>query len=380
MLVFGLSLWLWMGSVCLAQVGSVGAGDDFDVVVIPVVPPVKLSGKDWHGPTLAEKGLRLEEVDDYPVGELIVESTDVIQFRLEAGEAVRLWSDPIPVEGGAVWFSSLASAEGDALGQAGVAFLDAENFDQIAVSLSYVQDIPQNRSPFSFEYPTQARQVYLLIQFVGPEEGESVVTLERVRVAAGVQEIQFALGKSRFGKAIHFGEQEAIIRNDRVSTPGGYYRLEEEENRQVYPHQFNPSMLLGCEGAGDVVQLNIVFPALAVEAHTDGMPERLYAEAYVKPVSGEGIFSLALVSGVSFSLGYTDVSLPTLAKEAWTRVEIPVWFTGNAGESPVVIVQLRGGAGEILVDDVAIVGRQDSVFYWNAEKWMPEMVGTLHRK
>ena len=344
--------------------------DDFDVVTIPVMRSVQISGMDYQGGGLEAMGLRLDTVDAMTPCEIVEQTTDWLHIRLHAGDAVRLWSlEGIPLSSDSASCHCIASVSGENLKQAGLAFIDSKQMDFLSVNLSYTMDIPKQKEEFSFEYQTKAKNVFLLMQFVGPETGVSDLFLERIRVASGYREIQMALGNTLLSAAVNFGEDpnKIITTNSPPSTLGGYIKTATDTNRTPYPHTFHQALLLGAKTDMDILQVQIPFGVFTVQMN-ERVPKRIYAEAYIKRKSGEkGIFSLGLFRGDTASGGYTDIPIASIPADQWLRVESSVLFSNVLGQIPLFILQIREGQAEVLVDDVALRGWHDSVHFWNSK-------------
>jgi hypothetical protein len=350
------------------QPANVASTDDYDVIEIPVARALSSEpgGGDFR---FGGVGLSVIPVDNYPLGAIIEQGDDTITFRLQSGEegrlpqAVRLWSDPIPLSDSSISFSSIVSVSGERPGQAGGAFIDAGNMLFLSAALSYNNELPVEEDLFFFEYQSEADRAHLLIQFVGPAQGVSEVTIKRLRVFSGGRELDFALGATQVSPVVHFGADQTVMRVVPPSTAGGRFAYRNDANRTVFPGAENQALLLESDSHTDVIQV-----ALPLEPILDpNASKQVYGEAYIKRISGEeGIFTIALYSGQTGSGGYTDIPIASIPVDTWLRVETPVRFSGEGKKQPLLILQNRFGEAQILVDDVSLKARKDSIYFWRS--------------
>lgn len=347
--------------------------EDFDVLTIPVMRSVQSPGVDYRSGTLAEMGLRLDSVESYKLGKIVEQDTDWMQIRLRAGEAVRLWSSAaIALPSDSVSLHCIASVSGENIQQSGLAFINADEADKmesLSVNLSYLMDIPKQKDDFSFEYQTKAKKVYLLMQFVGPLTGTTDVILERIRVSSGYREIHLALGNTLLSEIINFGDyKNSIQTNTPPTTAGGYVDSTTNDNHtQPYRGVLNQALVMNTKTDNDILQIQIPFNPLTIQPG-ERTPKRIYAEAYIKRKSGDkGIFSIALFRGDTASGAYTDIPVASIPLDGWLRVESSASFENVVGQPPLFILQIRQGKSEIVVDDVALRGWHDSIYYWDAD-------------
>ncbi|MBD3267522.1 hypothetical protein GF373_12715 [bacterium] len=372
-LIFPLFLGL-LHHVGICQSSQQTVMKDYDVISIPLMQSAAPEGADLQGDSLQEMGLSLNPIEKgdgsfYPQGEIEWIKKDRIRLRLKPGEAIRLFSQPIPLPRRSAHFTCIASVSGEKPSQAGMAFIDSKNTEFLSASLLYDFEIPKEEGELSFEYQPNEKLVYLLLQFVGPETGESVITLQRIRIASGYREIEFALGDTQLGDTVHFGDENvAITTNAPPSTAGGYKILSSDNNRTRFPQSRDRALLVGTQSDEDVIQLMIPINPGAVEIRPSTRPRRLYGEAYIKKVAGEtGIFSLALLSGTTTSITYTDIPIGSLTAGRWLRIESPLLLAGPSLQPPIfLILQIRHGDAQILVDDLRLRARWDSLHYWDA--------------
>lgn len=359
----------------LAQDAS--SSEDFDVLVIPIGPAASAPGRDLRSPdSLEARGLQIVSVPGFSLGR-VETSLDRLTLHLAAGEAIQLlslWTDSIPVSATSVYFSAIASASGEPLVQAALALLDAQNpsFEQ-GVSISYHQDIPTTPREFSLEFRHPADSVLLLIQAVGPQQGESTLVLERMRLLDGYRELDLSLGTTAVTPVEHFGGEPSFIRSVPPSTPGGTASLFESENHRRYPSAVPRSLRLTTQKEEDVIQVLLPVTILPGALEDSAYPRQFYAEAAAKRLSGNrGTYTLALLSGSTTSVGYQNHSIDTLPSDRWDAVQSPIQLS-QTGSSPLyVIIQISGGPADIVVDDVSIQSRRDSIFLWDSKVLSPK--------
>lgn len=363
--------------VCMPSLAQdTSSTEDFDVLVIPVGPSVSAPGRDLSSPvSLEARGLQIVSVPGFALGR-VETSLDCLTFRLAAGEAIQvlsLWTDSIPVSATSVYFSAMASTSGEPLQQAALALLDAENpsFEQ-GVSISYQQDIPTSPREFSLEFRQPAKSVLLLIQAVGPQQGESTLVLERMRLLDGYRELDLSLGTTAVTPVEHFGGEPLIVRNVPPSTEGGTASLFESENHRRFPNSTSRSLRLTTQKEDDVIQVLLPVTILPEALEDSTYPRQFYAEAAAKRLSGNrGTYTLALLSGSTTSVGYQNHSVDTLPLDRWDSVQSPIQLS-QAGSNPLyVIIQISGGPADIVVDDVSIQARRDSIFLWDSKVLSP---------
>ena len=345
--------------------------EDYDILVVPVGGTKNVSGKDFSGDTLESMGFTVIAAPDpnHPkVGELTA-GKDRLVIHLHSDESVQLWSAPIPVSATSILFSCSATVTGNPPTQAALAFIDGKYDSNLGVSLSLNDEIPLlHDGDFSFEYQCRSEQVILLLQWVGPQQGESWITLERPRILSGYRELDYTLGSAALSFTEHFGGGiQQTVKNTPPTSAGGYTDVS-HENRMVFPNFAEQSLLLGTQGKDDVIQVSVPVAQLDPLIPKPGAyPLQIYGQAYVKRLYGDnGLFSVALFSGNTGSGGYTNYPVASLPMDEWFRVESPVRFSEKGAGNPQLILQIQGGDTQIAVDDVSLQARRDSEFFWDA--------------
>lgn len=348
----------------LAQ--TVSPGDDYDVLVVPVGPSVSAPGRDFITPdSLDARGFQVIKVQDYELGTYRLEP-DKISIHLKANQAIQLLSqfaDGIPTSATSVYFSMTATVKGKPLTQGALALLDANNPENLSVSIAYGDDIPNVSREFSLEYRHSPGKVLALIQAVGPMEGESELILERMRLLDGYRELDVSLGATVVTSVENFGNGiGSVIAN--INT--GSFDVSRLNNRK-YPSIQPQSLLLSTQKTDDVVQLMIPLSFLPDVMGGGNYPRRFYGIASIRRVSGElGTFSVALVSGITNSICYENHPVALIPSDDWEEVQCSFQLNEKSSSQMYLIVQLAGGPAEIVVDDVSIQSRRDSMYLWDS--------------
>lgn len=360
-----------------ASAQNVSPGDDYDVLVIPVAPSVSAPGRDlMSSDSLEARGLQLLPVQDYELGSYELEPDRII-FTLKPNQAIQLFSyasDVVPVSATSVYFSVVASASGEPLNQAALALLDANDPYQQSVAISFKEDVPYASRDFSLEYRrTSPGSVYLLVQLVGPEQGESQLVLERMRLLDGYRELDVSLGAVAVTSLEDFRDGiDSLIINPIAGMEQGYIDVS-SFNHLPFPDAEPQSLILGTKSPDEVIQI-LVPLELIPEAMNEEYPRRFYGTASIRRISGEeGTFSVALASGATTSVGYENHPIGDLSTDAWKDVQCPIQFsekgvsfTDEGVSQLLLIVQLQGGPAEIAVDDVSIQARRNSMYLWDS--------------
>lgn len=342
--------------------------DDYDVLVIPGGGAATVLGTDFRAATLLERGLTVDSVPGFILAETPSVGEDTLTVRLGEGQGIRLLSGAIPISSASVYFSMIASATGEPPQQAALAILDVNDPSRQAVSISFSQEFPYDKQNFSLEYQRNTDAVMFLIQLVGPATGESAVTLKRIRVLDGFQEVQFALGSTAITAVEHFGQgTDSVTTNLPPSTAGGWFSSYPGVNRTSIPMQEDRSLLIGTSSADDVIQITIPLQRTVSFPDDEPFPVRMYGRVYARRISGfDGIFSVALFSGMTGSGGYTNYPVSTLKSSEWLSVETRTVFSKESAQVPLLILQLQGGPAKVAVDDVSLNALRDSTHFWDA--------------
>jgi hypothetical protein len=356
--------------------------DDFDVILIPVGQTTNAPNRNLSdGKTLLDRGFQaLEVVDEntkkkFPLGQYEL-GQDELTIRLGAGEAIQLlseWSSAIPVSATSVYFSAIVSSSGEQLQQAALAVLDGDSPNQQSISISLGQDIPSDKREFSLEYQRKSNKVFLLIQVVGPQQGESVIVFERMRFLDGYRELDLSLGATAVTETEHFGYGiDSVILNKPPSTTGGSISIGQDHNHVKYPSSNDWSLKLKTDGVDDVVQAMVPLKVKSGVLLQSESAQRFYGLASLKRISGDnGIFTIAMVNFGSgnaalASVGYGNYTLDSIPSDAWLQAQSTSQFKGTNPAMIMMIIQLQGGPAEIVIDDVSIHAKQDSIYFWDA--------------
>ncbi len=298
-----------------------------------------------------------------------------IDVHLHEGDGVQIWSETIPVSATSVYFSCIASVSGEQPQQAAIAIIDAEDSSNIGVSISLNEDIPRTPQEFTMEYECRSKTIHFLIQLLGPETGETVVTLERFRVMSGYNDLDFSLGSTALTFVEHFGNGLDKIEETPSTLPGGFMGISSQENRTHFPQSNDQSLVIGTQSTFDennVIQVLIPLDAIPLIPDSRTYPSRMVGRAFIKRISGDsGIFSIGLFSSTTGSQGYTDFAVSTIPNDNWLPIESPVVFTEKGAQTPSLIVQIRNGRAKIAVDDVSLHMRRDSPYFWDASIMQP---------
>ncbi|MGC9329423.1 MAG: hypothetical protein ACP5I1_17445, partial [Candidatus Hinthialibacter sp.] len=238
---------------------TIAPDDDYDVLVIPVAPSVNPPDRDLtSSESLDARGLQLLPVQDYELGSYELEPDRII-FTLKPNQAIQLFSyasDTVPVSATSVYFSVVASATGEPLTQAALALLDAEDPYQQSVAISFNEDAPYTARDFSLEYRrTSPGSVYLLVQLVGPAQGESQLVLERMRLLDGYRELDVSLGAVAVTSLEDFSEGiDSLIINPIAGMEQGYIDVS-NLNHLLLPNAEPQSLVLGTKSPDEVIQV-----------------------------------------------------------------------------------------------------------------------------
>ncbi len=353
--------------------------DDFDVLIIPIGETSNAPDRNLSdGATLQDRGFQTIAVENFPLGQYEL-GQDKLTIRLGAGQAIQLlseWTSSIPVAATSVYFSAIASSTGEPLQQAALAVLDGDDVYQQSISISLGQDIPSDKREFSLEYQRKSDRVLLLIQVVGPLQGESEIVFERMRFLDGYRELDSSLGATAVTETEHFGYGiDSVVLNNSIA--GGSYSISQDENHVIYPSSNDWSLRLKTPpSVGDVLPVVQVRVPLKVKSGAllqSESSQRFYGLASVKRISGDNscIFTIAMVNVGSgnaalSSLGYSNYTLDSIPSDAWMEAQSSIQFKEANPAMIMMIIQLQGGPAEIVVDDLSIHAKQDSIYFWDA--------------
>ncbi len=356
---------------------TLSPNDDFDTVLVPVGQTVAPEGNSFIGNTPEAMGLQSNPVEGFAEADVLPSSaTDQIQIRLRQGQAISFWSKPIIVEPSPLMLSCNVTVEGATPQQAALAMVDGQDPRRLGVSLLYNDDIPRTERDFSMEYECRSNRVFFILQFAGPSAGQSIVTVKRLRLLPNYRELDDSVGANTISETIYFNEenQNIILNTPPSSADGVSFQIKQDVNRTKLPATQGNALHLITSGADKVIQLllpqTLAFRGLGNQRY----PKRVYAEAYARRMAGEtGIFTLALFSGSTTSVGYVDVPVEQIPSDEWVRILCPVQFGRTAmlmndTFALNVILQIRGGNAELAVDDVSLKSTRDSLYLWNADK------------
>jgi len=367
-IVFYLTLTVFILASPIGNTQDLSPDDDYDVLVIPVGASASAPGTDFRAPSLALRGLVVDAVPGLTLAETPLLDTDTLTVRLKPGEGIRLLSAAIPVSASTVHLSAIVSATGDRPQQAAMALFDANDLTHQSVSMSFSQEFPYDRRDFSLEYQRKSDSILFLIQLVGPALGESTVTVERLRVLSGYRDIQFALGSTALTAVEHFGQGvDSVTVNTDYSTPGGGYHLFPNFNRTAFPKQIDQSLLMETQSPDDNIQITIPLQQTVNLQEQANFPVRMVGRVYIRRIAGgEGIFTVALFSGITGSGGYANYPVSSIPSGEWLCVESQTVLSEASSQVPLLILQLQGGQAKIAVDDASIHLVQDSIHFWDA--------------
>lgn len=372
----GLSLLL----LCLHVVGvhsvcsqDVITSDDFDVVVIPVAGSTAPEGTDFAGETLAEMGLSLTIVFDedfvpfpVPADDRIRVSADRIEIELLRGEAIQLFSRPVPVSATPVLFTSDLTIRGAFPAQAAVAMIDSNETQTLGVYLAQQNDLVTDQpNEFSYSFEPVSGSIQLLLQFQGPQQDQvsSTLVLERLRLAQGIASHDLSVGNSRISEIQTFTPAPAGIQ----STAGGYFELTQDTNRTPSPEGDDQAFVFGTTSRSDVVTTLVPVVARDVIEDVSFPATSVVAEVYLQRRSGsEGTVSLAIFSPSSGSTGVYELPVRRIPENGWLRVQSPLLLRRGSFENPQVLLQIRGGVAELVADDVVLRALHDSIHVWDS--------------
>jgi hypothetical protein len=350
-----------------AEVLSNGESDgDWQEIYVPVTSSLV----DLSAPSLDDRGFILLPVTNFDGQIFNPGSVEVTQDRmlihLKAGDALQLWSVPFPTNDQAVTFTAYSHYTGNIPLQAAIALIDAENPQQFGVMLQNGQDIPLNYQPFSLEFHHQGAQGIVLLQFVGPAQGETLIHLYRMRLAAGIEEIHFALGATQLSETEHFGNGTAAsVIHDPPSRGAFEVRSTIEENRLRFPVPQNQSLLMKTSNSDDIIQLGIPLQLKAGIRNRIKKPGTVYGQVYVKKRAGDnGVFSVALFSLKSGSGAIRDYPVKDLPPGVWLKIETSLTLAPESLEQVLLIVQIQSGAAEIILDDISLHSNLSTAHFW----------------
>ncbi|MFB3787754.1 MAG: hypothetical protein ACE15F_15445 [bacterium] len=346
------------------------AADDFDVLLIPIGAGVNPPGSDPHAPSLLERGWKALPVLDRPLPRHEA-GPDRITVILQPGEAVQFVSNTIPVSSGSVYMSCRIAADGPKPGQTAMAVYDARNPKHLAVAIRSQPDWGPELRDFSLEFQRPGLQsVQWLIQLVGPESGETKVSLDCLRLLEDYSDQDQALGASRLVSvdgADWINEQPVI--HVPPSTSGAYCRASSEVTPAHSSSPGRPTYCLGTRTMEDVIQVRLPLPPSADFQKIHSYPARIYAQARVRRTRGEeGVVSLALFSPGTQSGGYSDYPAASLPDDSWSLIEHPVQMAAAEMHDQMLILQVRGGPAEIELDEVSLHARRDAAPFWKADR------------
>ncbi len=360
-------------------VNSQAVEDDFDVVAVPIGGSVRSGEKDLGGFAfnLDDMGFDQVGVPDGEGGffpgltEDIQVSKDKIQFTLMPGQAVRFLSKPMVVSTTSVFFTSFITVTGATPEQIGSAFLDIDHLGLIGVSLSLPGDrrLSEQRE-YSTEFQPRGRQVQLLLQCVGPAVGTgqpATIVWERLRVIDGFRSLDMAMGATVLTRQERFSPFPSGFTEDgQVTTPGGFISGVSDESYLHLVKEAPQTLLIAVKSATDVVRAVAPLDRLVIESAAIPAPQMLTAQMWVKRRSGtSGVFSIALGSAKTLSLGVYEMLVDLIPVDQWIRLECSMFFDHNAVPNSFLFLQLRDGACEILVDDITLRGRRDALYFWD---------------
>ncbi len=340
--------------------------DDFDVMLIPAGAGVNPAddptppGRVWQVLPVLNRPLPRHEA-----------GPDRITITLRPGEAVQFVSHTIPVTNDSVYWTCRMAVEGQKPGPAALAVYDATNPEHLAVSiLSQPGGGPEARDTSLEFHRPGLKAVQCLVQLQGPESGESLVTLDRLRLLEGYSDQDHALGASRLAAT---GGAEGIKEQPVVHTPpstlGGYCRPSGEVLAARWPKPVTPVICLGTESSEDIIQVKLPLPPEVDRRMIPSFPARIFALARVRRIRGmDGVLSIALFSQDTQSGGYSEYPVASLPEGAWSRIAIPVLLAEAEMRDLMLILQVRGGPAEIELDDASLHARRDTPHFWKTDR------------
>jgi len=341
------------------------AGQDWDTAYAEVVSSVNPEGADWEADSLEGKGLRIIKIGETPLAGVSVENRS-IRLDVYAWQAVRLFSNSIPVGTGPITLRMKIYNEGQIPAQVAVAFVGADengqpDFRNLASGQLLSDEIPTTEREFSFTYQSTSPVAFLILQAVGSTSGVSVVHIRGIRVHRGWWPTDLAIAPTRLALYEDFESEKTLLqRNDRVSTVFGG-RFPDTHTR--IPNGSGQCWLLRTSKSTDVIQQYIFAPTGLSPVI---LPAQLEAHVWVRRMNNE--------NQGDFYLGLTDddhtvvVSVPVadLPINTWRLVRTGGTFRTRGAMDPTILVQVAGGPASVLVDDIELHAPHDRNIYWEA--------------
>ncbi|MBI1389630.1 MAG: hypothetical protein GC154_14415 [bacterium] len=380
---WGWALALTMALTVPAWSQTLEPSDDFDVIAVPIGPSLSPQNADFGAPvsSMFDLGFTPQAVPKatggtypWPSSDRIQVSQNRIQIELRPGEAVRFNSQPVVTSATSVYFTSFLTVEHQKPSQAAIALWDLSTDAQLlGVSLTMPGDLTLNqRREFAYEYQPKDGPLQLLLQFLGPDpltvDQSTIITLERIRLIPGYRSLDFVLGAGAVTPVERFSPFPETYTEDRsITTVGGYIAAVTKETRQPRTYEASQCLQLAAKTDDDIIRMNAPLTIRPITPGTLRIPGVLTAQMYMKRRSGEkGIVSIALGSVITGSLGVYEIPAGMIPTDRWMRFECPIQYNHDILQAPFLFLQLRGGAAQILIDDLSLQTNHDPVYLWDA--------------
>ncbi|HOE12043.1 MAG TPA: SUMF1/EgtB/PvdO family nonheme iron enzyme [bacterium] len=315
---------------------------DWDSTVLWVVPEYA---------DLSEWPFEVIPIEGLPPGEASRDAQGGWNIQLDAGEAIRLIVFDVDVPSGRIQFRSNVDVEGEIPAQIAAGILDQDETVQwydLAVCLLERTGVHLGRNGVCLDREPTAGSVAIILQFVGPPAGHSILHVSDMVVVGSLNEAETACGWTRLWRPGDSGDLEPLLIPDsEISTSGARYRAE------------GNSLILQTDSANDIAQIYLPVPEESLDSVS--MPRNLTMRGAASLLAGDGILTMAFLDGQTTATETVNLS----GQNHTAGVMITGVFTVDGLIPPSMVMQLKGGPATIQIGEIAVHTQMDAEMYWS---------------
>ena len=326
---------------------------------------VNPEGGDWDADTLEGKGLSAVPVDGYLRGEAAVVDS-AVEVIVGSGQAILLYSSPIPLRPGPVTVSLKVSVSGSSpprqlrVGLAGAASGSPE-YSKMLYSLLSGSEIPETERQLLLTYDLESSHASFIFEIIGPIIGVATVRLGEIRVFPGWWPTDLALGPTRLALHEDF-ESERHILQTKLSTGGAHFALFSGDTHGTLPGGLGHSALMRTFGPDEVLETYLAVPEPLSPVR---LPANLEARVWLRRTpNSTGNFALSLSDDDQSVV--TVLPIDDLPTERWRLVRTGGMFTTQGAVPPFIVLQAMEGPATVFVDDIELHAPHDKIELWDA--------------
>ncbi|MFH1744428.1 MAG: VCBS repeat-containing protein, partial [bacterium] len=316
--------------------------EDWDSTVVWVVPKYA---------TISEYPFYSVPVEGFPSADVSQDAEGKWTVELDAGEAIRLVVSGVDVPMGRIQFQAAVEVEGNLPNQVAAAIIDqdeAVRWYDLAVNMLQGNAVRPGHNTIFVDREVQTDSATVLVQFVGPSEGSTIIYLSDGIIISALNEAEVACGWTRLWRPEDSGGLETtIIPDTKYSTVSAAYKTDAN------------TLTLQTDRPDDIAQVYVLFPNNVLSQSSVPMTFTMRGVAML--TNGDGILTTAFLDGQT-----TVTETANLSTGGSVSVfETSARFSPSGLMNPSMVFQLKGGPATVSMCEISVHTQMDAETYWS---------------